>query len=61
MDLDPNIPTVPRMTTGRLFSKKVSSLKLPATFLISFLEELASTMSWDDQTSVKKTRYLISG
>ena len=59
MNSDPNIPTIPRMTIGRLFSKKVSSLKFPATFLISILEEPASTMSWDDQAFVKKTRYLM--
>jgi len=42
---DYKIPTVPRVTIGRLFSKKVSSLKLSATFPASVLERIASTIS----------------
>jgi len=45
MDLDPKISTVPRITIGRLFSKKVPSLKLSAAFPISIPKEKASTMS----------------
>ena len=45
MGLDPKISTVPRMTIGRLFSKKVPSLKLSATFPISITKGKTSTMS----------------
>jgi len=42
------MPIIPRITADRLFSKKVSFLKLPATFPASILEEIVFTMSWDD-------------
>ena len=49
------------MATGRLFFKKVPSLKLPATFPASILEETASNMSWNDQVSVILSKNLVSG
>ena len=45
MDLDPKISAVPRITIGRLFSKKVSSLKLSVAFSISIPRGKAFTMS----------------
>ena len=45
MGLDPKISTIPRMTIGRLFSKKVPSLKLSAAFPISIPKGKPSTMS----------------
>lgn len=54
------ISTAPRITTGRLFSKKIPSLKLPITFYISIFEEITFTMSWDDQMFAEKSRDLIS-
>ena len=45
---DPKILTVPKVTIGRLFSKKVLFLKLPTTCSISILEETVFTMSWDN-------------
>ena len=45
MGSDPKIPTAPRVTTGKLSSKRLPSLKLPT----AFPEGKASTMSWDDQ------------
>jgi len=47
-------------TVGRLSSKNVPSLKLPATFSASVSEEKASTMSWNDQASAEKSRNLVS-
>ena len=32
MDSDPKIPTASRVTTGKLSSKRLSSLKLPTAF-----------------------------
>ena len=55
------MPTITRVTTGRLFSKKVSSLKLSITFPASILKETASTPSWDNWVSAKKSRDLVSG
>jgi len=45
---DPKMPTILRITIGRLSFKKVSSLKLSATFPALILKKTASTMSWDD-------------
>jgi len=45
IDLDPKIPNIPRMTISRLFFKKLSSLKLLTTSLISISKEKASTIS----------------
>ena len=45
MGSDLKTPTVRRVITGKLSSKKLPPLKLPATFP----EEKVSTMSWDDQ------------
>ena len=44
MGSDPKTPTAPRVITGKLSSKRLPSLKLPA----AFSEEKASTMSWDN-------------
>jgi len=60
MSLDLKTPTALRMTTGRLFSRKIPSLKLPATFT-SILEGTAYIISQDDQVSAKKNRNLVSG
>jgi len=60
MGSDPKMPTAPRVTIGRLFSKKVSSLKLSVIFPISILKEIVSTVSWNDQVSAKETRNLVS-
>ena len=49
MDSDSKMSIAPRMITGRLSSKKLSSLKLPA----AFPNENISTMSWNDQIAVK--------
>jgi len=48
MDSDPKMPIAPRVIIGRLSSKKVSSLKLPAALPTSIPEGKASTMSWND-------------
>jgi len=42
---DPKIPTAPRVTTGKLSSKRLPFLKLPAAFPTLIPEEKASTMS----------------
>ena len=39
MNLDPKTPTVLKVTTDRFSFKKVSFLKLSATFLLQFLKE----------------------
>ena len=59
MGLDSKILTTPRITIGKLFSKKVPSLKLLTTFSASVLKEIASTISWDDQMSAKESRDLV--
>jgi len=51
MGLDPKPPTALRVITGRLFFKKVPSLKLSVTFSASIPEEKTSIMSWNDQVS----------
>jgi len=48
------------MTTGKLFSRKIPSLKHPADFT-SILEGTAYIISQDDQVSAKKNRNLVSG
>jgi len=45
IDLNSKTPTASRVTTGRLSSKKVPSLKLSATFPASISKEKASTIS----------------
>jgi len=45
MESDHKMPTVLKMTTGRLFSKKVPSFKLSATFSTLILEGTASIIS----------------
>ena len=61
MSLDLKTPTALRMTIGRLFSKKIPSLKLLAAFFTSILEGTAYIISQDDQVSAKKNRNLVSG
>jgi len=48
MGSDTKTPTVSSVTTGRLSSKIVLFLKLPAAFHASILKEKAFTLSWDD-------------
>jgi len=48
------------VTTGRLSSKKVPSLKLPAAFPASILEVTASIMSYDDQVFAEESKDLVS-
>ena len=50
MGSDPKTPTTPKVITGKLSSKKLSPLKLPA----AFPEEKASTMSWNDQVAAEE-------
>ena len=45
MELDYKIPTVLKMTTGKLSSKKIPSFKLLITFSTSILEGTASIIS----------------
>ena len=45
MGSDPKMPTALRVTTGRLSSKKVLSLKLPVAFPASISKGKASIMS----------------
>jgi len=48
MGSDPKTPTASKVTTGRLSSKTVLFLKLPAAFHASILKEKAFNLSWDD-------------
>jgi len=48
MGSDSRMPTVPRVTTDKLSSKKLSSLKLPAAFPALIPKGKASTMGWND-------------
>ena len=61
MGSDSKMPTAPRVTTSKLFSKRLSFLKLPATFPTLIPEEKASTMSWDNQVSAEEGRDLVFG
>ena len=61
MGSDPRMPTAPRMTIGKLSSKRLPSLKLPAAFPALIPEGRASTMSWDDQVSAEEGRDLVFG
>ena len=45
MGSDPKTPTAPRVTIGKLFSKRLSFLKLLAVFPTLIPEGKASTMS----------------
>ena len=45
MGSDPRMPTIPRVTTGKLSFKRLPSLKLPAAFPAPIPEGKASTMS----------------
>ena len=48
MGSNPRLPTTPRVTTSKLSSKRLPSLKLSAAFPTLVPEGKASTMSWDD-------------
>ena len=61
MGSDSRMPTVPRVTTGKLSFKKLPFLKLPATFPALIPEGKVSTMSWDDQVSAEEGRDLVFG
>ena len=61
MGSDPKTPTAPRVTTGKLSSKRLPSLKLPAAFPALIPEGKASTISWDDQVSAEKSKDLVFG
>ena len=61
MGFDPKTPTAPRVTTGKLSSKRLLSLKLPAAFPALIPEGKAFTMSWDDQVSAEEDRDLVFG
>ena len=45
MGSDPRMPTIPRVTTGKLSFKRLPSLKLPAAFPAPIPKGKASTMS----------------
>ena len=57
MGSDPKTPTAPRVITGKLSSKRLPPLKLPA----ALPGRKASTMSWDDQVAAKKGNNMVSG
>ena len=59
MGSDLKTPTVPRVTTGKLSSKRLPPLKLPAAFPTLIPEGKASVMSWDDQMSDEEGRNLV--
>jgi len=58
---DPKTLTVPRVTTDKLSSKRLPSLKLLAAFPALIPEGKASTMSWDDQITAEEGRDLVFG
>ncbi|KAL9708875.1 hypothetical protein Ac2012v2_008029, partial [Leucoagaricus gongylophorus] len=53
---DSKTPTSPRVITGKLSSKRLPPLKLPA----AFPEGKASTMSWDNQIAAKEGNNMVS-
>ena len=61
MGSDPKMPTAPRMTTGKLSSKRLPSLKLLAAFPTFIPEGKVSTMSWNDQMFAEEGRDLVFG
>ena len=61
MGSDPKMPTAPRMTTGKLSSKRLPSLKLLAAFPTLIPEGKVSTMSWNDQMFAEEGRDLVFG
>ena len=61
MGSDPKTPTAPRVTTDKLSSKRLPSLKLPAAFPTLVSEGKTSTMSWNDQVSAEEGRDLVFG
>ena len=54
---DPKMPTAPRVITGKLSSKRLPPLKLPA----AFPDGNASTISWDDQVAAEEGSNMVSG
>ena len=56
MGSDLKIPTAPRIITGKLSFKKLSSLKLSA----AFPEGKVSTMSWNNQVAAEEGSSLVS-
>ena len=48
MGSNPKMPTAPRVTIGKLSSKRLPSLKLSAAFPTLIPEGKASTMNWDN-------------
>ena len=61
MGSDPKMSTAPKITTGKLSSKRLPSLKLPATFPTLIPKGKTSTMSWNDQVSAEEGRDLVFG
>ena len=61
MGSDPRTPTIPRVTTGKLSSKRLPSLKLLAAFSALISKGKAFTMSWDNQVSAEEGRNLVFG
>ena len=53
---DSKTPTAPKVITGKLSSKRLPPLKLPA----AFPEGKASTMSWDNQIAAKEGNNMVS-
>ena len=56
MSSNPKMPTTSGITIDRLFSKKISFIKLPVAFSASIPEEKAYTMSWNDQIFAEESR-----
>ena len=61
MGSDSKMPTILRVTIGKLSSKRLPFLKLLAAFSTFISKEKASTMSWNDQVSAEKGRDLVVG
>ena len=59
MGSDPKMLTVLSVTTGKLFFKRLPSLKLLAAFSTLIPKEKVSTMSWDDQIFAEEGRDLV--
>ena len=57
MGFDPKMPTAPRVIIGKLSSKKLPPLKLPA----ALPEGKASTMSWNNQVAAEEGNNTVSG
>ena len=57
MGSNPKMPTALRVITGKLSSKQLPPLNLPA----AFPEEKASTISWDNQVAAEEGNNMVSG